>query len=91
MTAETEEKLLQDVGFIRAQTASQTLTLDEHGRKLDSIDHILSGNGKPGLKATVARHEATFSTIKRALWIVLTPVLAAIGGGVIAFIIHSLN
>lgn len=91
MTPTTEEKLLSDVGFIRAQTEEQTRTLIQHGVTLRDIDLTLNGDEEPGLKATVARHEATFSTIRKAMWIVLTPILAAAGGGVIALLYHVFN
>jgi hypothetical protein len=86
MTPTTEEKLLTDVGFIRAQTEAQTAMLQVHTEKLDSIDYTLNGNGVPGLKATVQAHEKTLSNLNRAAWIIGTPVLTAAGTGVLALI-----
>lgn len=88
MTPDTEEKLLGDIGFIRAQTAAQTLMLKDHTRKLDSVDYTLNGNGVPGLKQQVAAHEKTLSNLTRAAWIIGTPVLTAVGSGIIGLIYY---
>jgi hypothetical protein len=87
MTPDTEEKLLQDVGFIKAQTAAQTITLELHGNSLDEIVHTLNGNGMPGLKATVADHERALANLRKAAWIIGTPVMTAVGTGLIAALI----
>lgn len=86
MTPETEEKLLGDVGFIRSETEAQSRLLDTYGKKLDSIDYTLNGNGVPGLKATVQAHEATLAGMKKVAWIIGTPVLTAVGGGIVTAI-----
>ena len=49
--------------------------------KVVKIDETINGNGKEGLKTTVARHEGTLRGIFRFLWIV---VVALVGVAVAA-------
>ena len=87
MTPANEEQLLKDVGEIKG-------TLVSHTPMLESLNVSINGNGKPGLKTMVAEHEVTLCNIKRVLWVVATPVLAAVGGGLVTaavWLIHLVH
>jgi hypothetical protein len=88
MTPESEEKLLASVGKIEGLVEGQGIELQTHGETLTAISETINGNGKPGLKQQVAAHEATLDNLKKVLWIVATPVLAACGGGLVTGVVY---
>jgi hypothetical protein len=88
MTQETEELLLKTVGEIKGLVEGQGKELAEHTASLTGLASSLNGNGKPGLKQQVAAHEATLDNLKKVLWIVGTPVLAACGGGLVTAVVY---
>jgi hypothetical protein len=60
-----------------------------HGEKLDvmqtSIDKLvesINGNGKPGLKQMVDRHDVTIGSFVKAFWIIVAGALTVCGGAI---------
>jgi hypothetical protein len=94
MTPETEEALVQGLGEIKATLKAQSDTLAKHGDTLEDLSHAINGNGQPGLKVMVFQHDTTLGNMKKVLWIVASPVLAALGGGLVAasvYLIHIIH
>lgn len=58
--------------------------LKRQDKVLARLDYTIHGNGTPGLKTVVDRHERALKIIRRVAWVVLTPVLATVGGGILA-------
>jgi hypothetical protein len=63
--------------FVRVEE-QQKVNIERVGELHDEIH----GNGKPGLKAMVARHEDRFDQIGKFIWIVI----AAVVGNIVAAI-----
>lgn len=84
----------QEQKYIESQFRNVREHLEKQDRVLEKLDHAVNGNGEPGLKRTVDRHEQTLRWVKRVGWAVVTPILAAIGGGIVAaavYLIHLIN
>lgn len=84
----------QEQKYIDSQFTNVLDRLSRQDKVLDRLDHTINGNGKPGLKTTVDSHERSLKLAKRIMWIVLTPVLAAVGGGIVTgalYLIHVIN
>jgi hypothetical protein len=54
--------------------------LDRIEGRVEKIDNTIHGNGQPGLKTVVDRHEQTLGIFKRLLWGILG-VVGTIAGG----------
>ncbi len=91
MTPEIEEKLVAGVASIQATLEAQNKVLEIHGKSLDSVVYTLNGNGVPGLKQTVADHDSTLRNFRRMGWIVGSPILAAVGTGLVAAAIYLIR
>jgi len=58
--------------------------LDRIEQHVQRIDTTIHGNGQPGLKTTVAKHDQTLSVFKRILWGIGTALGTIITGLVVA-------
>ena len=59
-------------------------TLNRIDGRVEKISETIHGNGQPGLKTVVDRHEQTLGTFKRMLWILVTGVVTLAGGVALA-------
>jgi hypothetical protein len=59
-------------------------TLNRIDTRVEKISNTIHGNGQPGLKTVVDRHEQTLGIFKRFLWIMVTGVVTLAGGVVLA-------
>jgi len=84
MTHDEESKLLTGMAVL------QTMMAEVHGQ-VEKIDLTIHGNGKPGLKATVAAHETTLKNVKRIGWLLAAPVLWAAGTGMVSAAIYLIH
>jgi hypothetical protein len=76
MTPNTEQRILSDLTQIKTV--------------LHKLDVSVNGNGnQPGLKIKVDRHDRSINFARKVGWCIMTPVLAAVGGGVIYLITHA--
>lgn len=81
----------EEKDYIDAHFKAVDVKLKLQDMVLDRIDHTVNGNGKPGLKITVDRHEKTLKFAKRVGWIILTPVLGAAGTGLVAAVVYLIR
>jgi hypothetical protein len=91
MTNDTENALVAGIASVQATLEAQNKVLAEHGRSLAAINYTLNGNGKPGLKQDVARNKADISAFKKILWVVVAPVLAALGTGLVTATVYLIR
>jgi hypothetical protein len=62
-------------------------TLNRIDTRVEKISDTIHGNGQPGLKTVVDRHEQTLGIFKRFFWILVTGVVTLAGGVVLAAIL----
>lgn len=77
--------------FLTTKFAALDKRLDNQDDVLKRLDYTVNGNGKPGLKTMVDRHDRTIKITQKVAWIVLTPILAAVGAGIVAgslYLVH---
>lgn len=77
MTPAEQQFIVSQFDDIRDRLTTQDETLQ-------SLEYAIHGNGTPGLKTLVDRHDKTIKLAKKIMWIVLTPILAALGTGLVA-------
>ncbi len=66
--------------------------VDGYLDKTDAHDGILRGqNGNIGLREQVRQNTRDIADFKKALWMIVTPLLLAIGGGIILLITQGVG
>jgi hypothetical protein len=94
---EKMDKILAELTAIREgqaklDTALQVhIAASEHAEELSRENNrILKGsNGNEGLVAQVKKNAEAIATFKRIGWTIITPLLAAIGAGIVFLIVQS--
>ena len=85
------EKVAASLGRIEATLDAQNKILASHTKALAGISYTLDGNGKPGLKTLVDRHETKLASYTKVFWLVVSPILAAVGGGALTGVIYLIR
>lgn len=91
MTPEEEKSVIAGVAAIQEHLKAQDGVLKDHTDSLKALTYTLNGNGVPGLKQIVASHESTLTLLKRVVWILITPLLAAAGGGLVTLLVWGVR
>lgn len=86
------DKIIEKVSAIEQCQAVEKSMLDTLSRLVDKHERILFGdNGDGGLIQDVNAMARAQASAQKVVWIIVTPLLTAIGAGIIYIIFHGIS